>query len=165
MSSTTRAVDAATFRQALSRFASGVTILTTRGADGVDYGMTVSAFTSLSLSPPLVLVCIDHSATMHAALVSDQLLNVHILRAGQEPLSDQFAREKGDRFQGVAADRDERGVMQLRDTLAVLSCRIIALYPGGDHTIVVAEVEETVVAEGEPLLYFRGAYREVVGAR
>jgi 3-hydroxy-9,10-secoandrosta-1,3,5(10)-triene-9,17-dione monooxygenase reductase component len=158
VSLTTAEVDAAEFRQALARFASGVTILTTRGADAQDYGMTASSFTSLSLSPPLILVCIDRSATMHGAVAVDRPLNVHILRAEQASLSNQFAREKGDRFQGVAATRDARGVLQLDDALAQLSCRITALHSGGDHTIVVAAVERTTVTDGDPLLYYRGAY-------
>jgi flavin reductase ActVB len=151
-------VSATEYRAALSRFASGVTIVTSRDALGTDYGMTVSAFSSLSLSPPLVLVCIDQRAAWHAAIGDSSHCVVHVLSDGQEEWSRRFASEREGRFAGIAYTRTEAGVIVLPHTLATLECRIAARHAGGDHTIVVGAVEQVQLADGDPLLYHRGAY-------
>lgn len=151
-------VDAAQFRTTLSRFASGVTVVTSRDAEGRDYGMTVSAFSSLSLDPPLVLVCIDQSATWHRVLPQATAFNVHILRADQEAVSRRFATDRAGRFNEAAFTRGENGLIQLDGVLALLECRITAIHEGGDHRIVVGAVQSVRHDEGDPLLYFRGAY-------
>jgi flavin reductase (DIM6/NTAB) family NADH-FMN oxidoreductase RutF len=151
-------IDAKHFRNVLSRFASGVTVVTSRDASGIDYGMTVSAFSSLSLDPPLVLVCIDQSATWHAVLPEATHFNVHILGAEQEPISRRFASDRADRFVDVSHTRGAHGLVQLTGVLALLECRITARHAGGDHTIVVGEVERAQTDDGDPLVYFRGAY-------
>lgn len=159
---TRRPVDAATFRSALSRFASGVTVLTTHTVDGRDLGMTASAFASVSLTPPLVLVCVDHGATMASPLQEATHLAVHILRAGQDDLSRRFAGEESDRFAGLAVTRGAGNLPLLEGALARLECRITERHPAGDHCIIVAEVLAADVDEGEPLLYFRGQYGRLV---
>lgn len=151
-------VDPTLFRSVLSRFASGVTVVTSRDANGTDYGMTVSAFSSLSLDPPLVLVCIDQSATWHAVLPSATHFNVHVLGAEQEPISRRFASDRADRFVDVSHTRNANGIAQLTGVLALLECRITARHVAGDHTIVVGEVERAQADDGDPLLYFRSAY-------
>jgi len=151
-------VSATEYRAALSRFASGVTVVTSRDALGTDYGMTVSAFSSLSLSPPLVLVCIDQRASWHAAIGDSSHFVVHVLSDTQEEYSRRFASEREGRFTGVAYTRSEAGVIVLPDTLTTLECRIAARHEGGDHTIVVGAVEQVQLSEGAPLLYHRGAY-------
>ncbi len=151
-------IDAALFRNMLSRFATGVTVITSRDAHGEDYGMTVSAFSSLSLEPPLVLVCIDHGATWHAVLPQATAFNVHILGVEQEAISRRFASERADRFVDVSHTRGGNGLIQLSGVLAMLECRITARHAGGDHTIVIGEVERAQAQEGAPLLYHRGAY-------
>lgn len=151
-------LDTVAFRTSLSRFASGVTVLTTRASDGRDLGMTATAFSSLSLDPPLVLVCIDRDASIAPALESAEHLAVHVLGADQEPLSRRFALKDGDRFAGLEVTRGEGGVALLPGALVRLECRIVERLPGGDHVIVVAQVLGAEVAEGEPLLYFRGRY-------
>jgi flavin reductase (DIM6/NTAB) family NADH-FMN oxidoreductase RutF len=156
-------VSAAAYRAALSRFASGVTVVTSRDAIGTDYGMTVSAFSSLSLSPPLVLVCIDQAASWHAAIADSSHFVVHVLGDAQEEYSRRFASERTGRFVGLAYSRSESGVIVLPDTLATLECRITARHEGGDHTIVVGAVEQVQLNEGDPLLYYRGAYARVSG--
>jgi 3-hydroxy-9,10-secoandrosta-1,3,5(10)-triene-9,17-dione monooxygenase reductase component len=155
---TTRTVDPETFRSALSRFASGVTVLTTHTQDGRDLGMTASAFSSVSLDPPLVLVCVGHEASMASPLQHATHLAVHVLSADQESLSRRFADVESDRFTGLEITRGAGGVPMLDGALARLQCRIVARHPGGDHVIVVAEVLEAHIADGEPLLYFRGRY-------
>ncbi len=151
-------VDPARFRAALGRFPSGVTVVTSRDASGRDHGMTVSAFSSLSLTPPLVLVCIDHAATWHAAIPEATHFNVHVLGAEQEAISRRFASDRADRFVDVSHTRDANGLVQLTGVVALLACRITARHAGGDHTIVIGEVERVDVSDGEPLVYFRGAY-------
>lgn len=151
-------LDTAVFRASLSRFASGITVLTTRSADGRDLGMTATAFSSLSLDPPLVLVCIDRAASMAPALESATHLAVHVLGADQEAISRQFALKEGDRFAGLAITRGAGGVPLVPGALVQLQCRITERHAGGDHVIVVAEVLAAEVADGDPLLYFRGRY-------
>ncbi len=151
------AIDEAGFRKAMSCFASGVTIVTTE-ADGVPFGMTVSAFCSVSLVPPLVLVCIEKSARIHEAIPKAERFAVNILRAGQEAISNTFASRTGDRFEGIRVREGKLKVPLLDDSLAIVECRLHASLPGGDHTIFVGEVVAAAIGEGEPLLYFRSAY-------
>lgn len=155
---TTRTVDAATFRTALSRFASGVTVLTTHTDDARDLGMTATAFSSVSIDPPLVLVCVDRDASMASPLEHATHVGVHVLRAGQEDLSRRFAGVESDRFAGLAVSRGAGNIPLLEGALARLQCRIVERHPGGDHVIVLAEVLAVDVAESEPLVYFRGRY-------
>lgn len=154
-------VDAATYRAALSRFASGVTVLTTRTEAGRDLGMTATAFSALSLDPPLVLVCVDRGASMASPLERATHVAVHVLSSTQEALSRRFAGEESDRFTGLAFARGEGEVPLLDGALARLQCRIVERHPGGDHVIIVAEVLEAESSDGIPLLYFRGRYTEV----
>lgn len=156
-------LDPTTFRASLARFASGVTIVTARGQDGQDYGMTVSAFSSLSLNPPMILVCIDNGASVAPVLEHCEHFAVNILAEGQEALSRQFAERERDRFDGVTITRGETGVALLGGTLASLECSVVARHPAGDHTILVAEVRGAELREGNPLLYYRGAYRQLAG--
>lgn len=155
------AVDPALFRTVLSRFASGVTVVTSRDATGQDYGMTVSAFSSVSLEPPLVMVCIGQSATWHDVLPEATHFNVHVLGDEQEAISRRFASDRADRFVDVSHTRGANGVVQLTGALALLECRITARHAAGDHTIVVGEVEQARADEGDPLLYFRGRYARI----
>ncbi|MCS6804354.1 MAG: flavin reductase family protein [Acidobacteriota bacterium] len=149
------------FRQSLSRFASGVTVVTTRDADGCPRGMTVSAFCSLSLEPPLVLICIDKTAESHPAFSQSGVFAVNVLADNQEFLSRQFSTAVEDRFAGIAYHAGLDGVPVLDGALANLQCRLVHSYDGGDHTIFVGQIEATTVREGNPLLYFRGRYRQL----
>ncbi|HEU4990459.1 MAG TPA: flavin reductase family protein [Gemmatimonadaceae bacterium] len=154
-------IDPDTFRAALGRFASGVTILTVLDAEGRDHGMTVSAFCSLSLDPPLVLACIDRSADMHALLLKREHVGITLLAAGQEALSRRFAELESDRFEGLGFSRGEHGVVLFDGALAHLECRVRARHPEGDHTIIVCEVERAEVRQERPLLYYRGGYAQL----
>jgi len=156
-------IDADTFRSVLGRFASGVTILTARDASGGDHGMTASAFSSLSLDPPLVLFCVDHSASMHGLLLEHPTIGINVLSSEQEPHSRRFASEQDDRFDGIAFTRGENGVVLLDAALAHMECRIIEHHEGGDHTIFVAEIERAApqATDGRPLLYYRGGYAQL----
>jgi flavin reductase (DIM6/NTAB) family NADH-FMN oxidoreductase RutF len=151
------AIDEAGFRKAMSFFASGVTVVTTESG-GVPFGMTVSAFSSLSLAPPLVLICIEKSTRIHDAIPKAERFAVNILRAGQEALSNAFASRADDRFAGVALREGKLKIPILSEALAIVECRLHASLPGGDHTIFVGEVVAADIGEGEPLLYYRGGY-------
>ena len=154
-------LDPDSFRSVLGRFASGVTVVTTRDERGRDHGMTVSAFSSVSLSPPLVLVCVEQTASMHALLSVGRRIAINILAAGQEALSRRFSGPDPNRFDGIGCTRGQTGAALLDDVLATLECTIVRLYEGGDHTIVVAEVESATSRPERPLLYYRGGYAQL----
>jgi flavin reductase (DIM6/NTAB) family NADH-FMN oxidoreductase RutF len=155
-------IDPDSFRSVLGRFASGITVVTTRDADGRDVGMTVSAFCSVSLDPPLVQVCVDHAASLYAALVVSTRYGVSILAAEQEALSRRFATaESTRRFDGIGYRRGESGVLLLDDALAHLECRVVASHDTGDHTMFVGEVESATARNARPLLYYRGGYAQL----
>jgi flavin reductase (DIM6/NTAB) family NADH-FMN oxidoreductase RutF len=155
-------IDPDSFRSVLGRFASGITVVTTVDADGRDVGMTVSAFSSVSLRPPLVQVCIDKTASMYGALMQATRFSVNILAAEQEALSRRFAAvDSSHRFDGVGYERGENGVVLLDDALGHLECIVSARHEAGDHTIFVGEVERASAGEGRPMLYYRGGYAQL----
>ena len=148
------------FKRALGRWATGVTIVTARDGDQI-HGMTVSAFTEVSLDPPLVLVCCDVSSNTHEVLARGGVFAVNILARDQESLSNRFASKKDEwrRFDGLAWETEVTGAPILPDTVAALDCRVIAAHEAGDHVIYVGEVEALRVdAAREPLLYQSGSY-------
>ena len=154
-------IDPDMFRSVLGRFASGVTVLTTR-SNNTDLGMTVNAFCSLSLDPPLVLSCIDKSAETHDLLPPGQRVVFNILSASQEALSRRFSEEEGSRrFEGIGFQRDHHGIAVLDDVLAWIEGRIVRQYDGGDHSIFIAEVDNATSNDVRPLLYYRGGYAEL----
>lgn len=150
------------FRTALSRFASGVTVVTTKDDAGKMHGLTVSAFSSVSLDPPLVLVCIERSAGSHHAFDESGLFTVNILNSSQQDLSERFASQLINKFQGLDFSLSEHGLPTLADCLANLECKVVHSYDGGDHTVYIGEVLNTESADGDPLLYFRSDYRTMV---
>ena len=154
-------VDAVSFREALSAVCAPVAVVTSFHGER-PHGTTVSAFCSLSLEPPLVLVCIDRDAYVHDAFQASGVFVVNILGAEQEDLSRLFASREPDKFRGLGYGAGLGGAPVLADTLAAIECRLRHAYEGGDHTIFVGEVERTTVrAEGRPLLYYRGGYARV----
>jgi len=154
-------IDTDSFRAVLGRFASGVTVVTTHTEDGRDHGMTVSAFCSLSLQPPMVLACIDRTASMHDLLRPGLPFAVNILAAGQEALSRRFSGPDPNRFEGIGFARGRHGVPLLYDTLAHLECTVETLHPAGDHTICIGRVATAEVRPDRPLLYYRGGYAQL----
>lgn len=154
-------IDPDSFRAALGRFVSGVTVITTRDRDGRDHGMTVSAFCSASLDPPLVLACIGHEASMHAAMMQADHFGVSILAAGQEQLARRFADQRSDRFDGVGYTRGQLGLALIDDALAHLECMVVDRYEAGDHTVVIGRVEAASSYRGPPLAYYRGGYTQI----
>jgi flavin reductase ActVB len=154
-------VDPATFRSVLGRFASGVTVVTVRDVQHYDHGMTVTAFSSVSLEPPLVQVCIGKAASLHSVLGTGNTASqfaVNILSSKQEALARRFAEEHPDRFDGVGFTRGVTGAPILDDCLDVIECDVLGRHVAGDHTIVIGTVIATAANEGSPLLYYRGGY-------
>ena len=153
----------AEFRRVLGHFATGVTIVTTCDSDGRPTGLTASAFTSVSLDPPLVLVCIDHKSQSHGPLVDGGRFAVNILSVDQEALSRKFATTRLDKFDGVAYRLSPLGLPILAEALAHLECVTVSTHVEGDHTILVGRVEDVSAGSGHPLLYYRGQYERLRG--
>jgi len=153
-------IDDARFRLAMSHFASGVTVVTTSN-DGKLFGMTVASFASLSLHPPLVLVCIENSVKTHEAIIGAQKFGVSILSSDQTEISSKFASRRDDRFEGVETFTGALDVPLITGALTAIECKLHEQLPGGDHTIFVGEVVDVFTREGDPLLYFRSGYREI----
>lgn len=150
------------FRAALSKFASGVTIVTTKDSDGNLHGITVSAFCSLSLDPPLILICIDNTAACHFAVGNSGVFGVNILSDEQIDHSNQFALSIPDKFEGIQYRYGVEGIPFIENALANLECRLVNEHKNGDHTIFVGQVEKSFVSGNEnPLLYFNGLYRKM----
>lgn len=152
------------FRRVLGHFATGVTILTTTDAEAHPTGLTVSAFCSVSLDPPQVLVCVDHKSQSYPALRDGTCFAVNILGSEHESVSRRFATTRLDKFDGVPWSRGTLGVPLLDGALAHLECRTVSRHVEGDHTILVGRVEEARNGAGEPLLYFRGKYGRLASA-
>jgi flavin reductase (DIM6/NTAB) family NADH-FMN oxidoreductase RutF len=153
-------IDDAHFRLAMSHFASGVTIVTT-SHDGKLFGMTVASFASLSLHPPLVLVCIERSVKTHDAIAAAGKFGVSILSGAQADISSKFASRNEDKFGGVELVPGEMDVPLIAGALTAIECRVYDQLPGGDHSIFIGEVLKIHTTEGDPLLYFRSGYREI----
>lgn len=149
------------FRRSLGRFASGVTVVTARDASGKLHGITVSAFCSVSLDPPLILVCIDKNTGSHYALTETDSFVVNILREDQQYLSDRFASYLPDKFEAVSYSLGIGDLPILEDALANLECRLVNSHDGGDHTIFVGQIERATIGDGKPLVYFHGNYRKL----
>ena len=149
------------FRAALGRFASGVTVITTRDNDGNLHGITVSAFCSVSLEPPLILICIEKTTGSYLALEESENFVVNILREDQQYYSDQFASYLPEKFNGIEYQMNEAGIPVLKNTLANLECRLVNAHDSGDHTIFIGLVEKNFVADEQPLIYYHGNYRKL----
>ena len=151
----------ADFRRALGQFATGVTVVTTRDAAGRPFGLTVSSFCSVSLEPPLVLVCIDNRSEAHDGFEASQLFGVSVLAEGQEEWSRRFAEGGPAKFAGATLRGGHHGVALVPGALAHLECRVVSAHDAGDHTIYVGEVLALSVHPGRPLLYHARGYRRV----
>jgi flavin reductase (DIM6/NTAB) family NADH-FMN oxidoreductase RutF len=154
-------LDPKELRRVMGHFATGVTIITTCGGDGTPYGLTANAFTSLSLDPPLCLVCVDRKAESFAHFYDSKVFTVNILTRQQEDLSTRFAKSGGDKFTGVATLAGHHGAPLIAGALAHMECRITDTLEGGDHVIHVGRVEHVALHDGEPLLFYQGKYRRL----
>lgn len=151
-------IDATEFRKALGSFVTGVTIVTTRAADGSDVGLTANSFNSVSLDPPMVLWSLARSAASTQAFMQAAHFAVHVLASDQDDLSNRFAKRGEDKFAGLTVDRGDSGVPRLQGCVACFECRTVYRYDGGDHIIFVGEVLSFERADKRPLAYHAGRY-------
>ena len=149
------------FRRACARYATGITVATALSPDGKPEGLTVNSFTSVSMEPPLILVCIAKTATVYASFLAAKAFIINILREDQIDLSQHFAASKDDRFEGLAWREGVHGAPVLDGVLAVLECARHGSFDAGDHTVFIGLVEHAESHEGVPLLYFASAYRKL----
>jgi len=151
------AFDSAMQRRIMGKFATGITVVTSDGEAG-QCGLTANAFTSVSLTPPLLLVCVDLRSSSHAAIIQNGCFAVNILAADQEDLSRRFATPGPKDFADLSITTAVTGSPLLAATLGHLDCRLSQRLPAGDHDIFLGEIVAGEVREGEPLLYFSGKY-------
>src|SRR5258707_7805347 len=158
-------LDPVTFRRVAGTFTTGVTVITVERDPGVVHGMTANSFTSVSLDPLLILVCVSHEARLLSFLKTQRRFGVNILREDQQALSEFFAKiEQTQEAHARLGIRDRwtaSGIPLLEATLAQLACNVVAEHPAGDHTIFIGEVESMESHDGEPLLFHRGQYRRL----
>ena len=157
-------IDPTAFRRALGQFATGVTVVTTRDASGRPLGLTVSAFCSVSLHPPLVLVCVDHRAEANAGMRESGLFAVNVLGEEQEAVSRRFAAPGRAKLEGFAFVDGRHGLPLVPGALAHLECRVRSFHDEGDHAVWVGEVRSLSAHPGRPLLYHSGSYRTLDAA-
>ncbi|MCM2390630.1 flavin reductase [Streptomyces albipurpureus] len=150
-------LDQALFRHVIGHFMSGVAVITTREG-GTDHGMTASAVSSLSLDPPMLLICAHTKAPTHAAVHRAGVFAVNVLGEDQEQLAAQFAGPRTDKFAGVAVDRGIQGVPLFAEALAALECEVMEDVVGGTHRVFLARVVGARARDGAPLAYFRGRF-------
>jgi flavin reductase (DIM6/NTAB) family NADH-FMN oxidoreductase RutF len=153
--------DRTELRKVMGHFATGVTVVTTHDGAGRCYGLTANAVCSVSLDPPLVLVCVDKRAESHPAFALSQAFVVNILADEQEALSRHFAVSGGDKFVDLPCRNGGTGAPILEGALAHVECRVVSTYDAGDHTIYIGEVESADSRDGRPLLFFRGKYHQL----
>jgi 3-hydroxy-9,10-secoandrosta-1,3,5(10)-triene-9,17-dione monooxygenase reductase component len=149
------------FRHACGRFATGITIATVRDAQGVPHGLTVNSFTSVSLTPPLISICLAHSVSLIEIFRAASYFGINVLAENQRPLSERFARKGRDRFDGIEWQFGPHQVPLIAGVLAAFECRAVERFRAGDHDIFLAEMVTASIAEGKPLVYFASRYRRL----
>lgn len=153
-------IDQKTYRNALGCFATGITVITTKGAKDEQIGVTINSFASVSLEPPMVLFSLKSESLLNQFFKDSEVYNVNILAEGQEEISNLFAGPAEDKFDQVSWREGVNGAPILNNILASLECKLVTAYEGGDHIIYLGEVTKINCPgdEGKPLLYFRGSY-------
>jgi flavin reductase (DIM6/NTAB) family NADH-FMN oxidoreductase RutF len=156
------AIDAETYREVCSHFCTGVAVATVRAADASPHGLTVSTFTPVSLDPPLVLICIDLACTVARHFMAATHFAINVLTDAQRELSVGFAAKPEGRFEGVAWRPGATGAPLLEGSLATLECTLQRVMEVGDHAVVVGLIVSAASYSGEPLLYYKRAYRTLL---
>jgi len=154
-------VSSAEFRRACGRFATGVTIASVLDDRGTPHGLTVSSFTSVSLDPPLILICLGHRVSAIDAFRASAHFGINVLAEDQHDLAERFTRKGQDRFEGLKWRRGENGVPILAGVLAAIECVVRQRFTAGDHDVFVGEVVSVRVAAGAPLIHFASHYRRL----
>ncbi|MBF6650495.1 MULTISPECIES: flavin reductase family protein [unclassified Methylobacter] len=156
-------VNADDFKKALQQWASGVTVVTTQSEKFGVQGMTVTAFSSVSVNPPQILVCINDSADTGAGIEESRCFAVNVLNSEQQGVSNQFAggSSQKERFENTAWEPGITGSPILTDSIVSLDCRVVEKVRAGTHWIIIGEVQDTICRPGNPLLYYCGNYRQL----
>ena len=152
-------VTSAEFRRACGRFATGVAIATVLDGRGTPHGLTVSSFTSASLDPPMILICLGHRVSAIDAFRASPHFGINVLAGDQRDLAERFARKTQDRFDGLNWRRGKTGVPLLPGVLAAIECAVRQRIAAGDHDVFVGEMVGASVAAGAPLVHFASHYR------
>ena len=155
------AIDPRELRNVFGVFATGVTIITTNDVNGKPFGLTANSYTSLSLDPPLVLVCVDKKVDCYACFEQSKVFAVNFLAEDQEQLSTRFATKGIEKFEGVPIRQGSIGVPLLEGAIGFIECKLVNGYEGGDHTIYVGEVQAASASGERPLLFFKGKYKKL----
>ncbi len=155
------AIDPRELRNVFGVFATGVTIITTNDVNGKPFGLTANSYTSLSLDPPLVLVCVDKKVDCYACFEQSRVFAVNFLAEDQEQLSTRFATKGIEKFEGVPIRQGSIGVPLLEGAIGFIECKLVNGYEGGDHTIYVGEVQAASASGERPLLFFKGKYKKL----
>ena len=152
------ALDAREIRNVMGHFATGVTVITTKDKAGKPFGLTVNSFTSLSLNPPLVVVCIDTTVDCYSCFDESKVFAVNVLSENQEELSRRFATKGIEKFEGIKWHMGESGSPLLDGVIGSVECKVVHSYEGGDHTIFLGEILTATAKGDRPLLFFKGKY-------
>jgi flavin reductase (DIM6/NTAB) family NADH-FMN oxidoreductase RutF len=154
-------LDKQAFCRTCGKFATGITVATVLDRKGGPHGMTANSFTSVSLTPPVVLICIDHRARILEHFRHAEYFGINVLEEHQRTLSVHFARSHTDRFDGVEWFPGNTGVPLLPGVLSTIECGVRQLLEMGDHTVIFGEVLHAACADGKPLVYFGSRYRKL----
>lgn len=148
-------------RRVMGHFATGVTVITSIRTSGEMHGLTANAFSSVSLVPPLLLICVDKKAESYPCFEESKIFTVNILSSEQESISRKFAVSGGNKFEGISYRVGANGAPILDGAVAYLECKLAGTMDAGDHTVYLGEIEQAETHEAKPLLFFRGGYREL----
>ncbi len=154
-------MDLQELRRVMGHFATGVTVITTMDKAGTPFGLTANAFTSLSLNPPLVLICIDKTVQCYSCFEESKVFAVNVLSEDQEELSRRFATKGIEKFSGIKWHRSEVGVALLDGAISTIECKVVHGYDGGDHTIYLGEIVRARCSGDRPLIFFKGQYHRL----
>jgi flavin reductase (DIM6/NTAB) family NADH-FMN oxidoreductase RutF len=157
-------LDASLYRRTCALFATGITVITTVDSNGHPHGMTVNSFSSVSLDPPLILVCIDLKNAILGHFLTSAWFAVNILSDDQEDVSRRFSSAAERRFQGMDWKPGDSGVPLISGSLALMECELTKTFEAGDHAVLIGEVRRASYREGNPLVYFGSAYRNLASA-
>jgi len=155
------ALDAREIRNVMGHFATGVTVITTSDITGTPFGLTVNSFTSLSLNPPLVVVCVDKTVDCYSCFDESKVFAVNILSEDQEELSRRFATKGIEKFAGIQWRMGEHGLPLLDGVIGTIECKVTRSYEGGDHTLFLGEILSATAKGDRPLLFFKGKYHRL----
>ncbi len=155
------AMDLQQLRRVMGHFATGVTVITTMDKSGTPFGLTANAFTSLSLNPPLVLICIDKGVQCYPYFEESKIFAVNVLSEDQEELSRRFATKGIEKFTDVKWHKGHHGVALLDGAIGYIECKVVHSYEGGDHTVYVGEILNATASGGRPLIFFKGKYHRL----